>query len=293
MFRIKVPATTANLGPGFDSLGLAFKLYSYFTFKKSDKPLIITGCDEKYQNENNLVYYSFKKTFEYMNLPLMNVEINIESSVPVCRGLGSSATCIVGGVLGASILSGKNLPMEEIFKICNSIEGHPDNIAPALFGGLTVSLVENDIPYTVKYNISKDLNFYVFIPDFELSTEKARNVLPKEISFKDSVYNISRTGVLLKALELGDEKLIKISLSDKLHQQYRLPLINESSEIIKICNSNNVLGTVISGAGPTLLGITKNSNLINEIFSQVKLLNNNWKIKKLDVDFSGTIIEYL
>lgn len=291
MFRVRVPATTANLGPGFDSVGLAFKLYSYFTFKNSDKPLVITGCDKKYQNENNLVYYSFKKTFEYLNLPLMNVEINIESSVPVCRGLGSSATCIVGGVMGANFLSGKNLPMEEIFKICNSIEGHPDNIAPALFGGLTASLVENNIPYTVKYNISDKLNFYVFIPDFELSTEKARNVLPKEISFKDGVYNISRTGVLLKALELGDENLIKISLSDKFHQQYRFPLIEESSEIKKICNSKNILGIVISGAGPTLLGISKNNNLIEEISSQIKLLKNKWVIKKLDVDFSGTIIE--
>lgn len=290
MITVKVPATTANIGPGFDTLGLAFKLYSYFTFKRIEYGLRIVGCEEKYQNDSNLVYTSFKKTLEILNYPVPGIEISIKSDIPISRGLGSSAACIVGGVMGANIIAGSPLSKDEIFKICNDIEGHPDNIAPALFGGLTASLVEDSIPYTVQYNISENLYFCALVPDFRLSTAEARKVLPSEISYKDAIYNISRTAVLLKALENGDELLIKKSLSDRLHEKYRNVLINEYEEVKEICEKNGNTALFISGSGPTLMNIAKTKDFQWKIEYEIKNLKNSWIIRTLDIDMKGAVV---
>ena len=290
MITVKVPATTANIGPGFDTLGLAFKLYSYFTFKRIEYGLRIVGCEEKYQNDSNLVYTSFKKTLEILNYPVPSIEISIKSDIPISRGLGSSAACIVGGVMGANIIAGSPLSKDEIFKICNDIEGHPDNIAPALFGGLTASLVEDGIPYTVQYNISENLYFCALVPDFRLSTAEARKVLPSEISYKDAIYNISRTAVLLKALENGDELLIKKSLSDRLHEKYRNVLINEYEEVKEICEKNGNTALFISGSGPTLMNIAKTKDFQWKIEYEIKNLKNSWIIRTLDIDMKGAVV---
>ncbi|MFK4784419.1 homoserine kinase [Fusobacterium sp. MFO224] len=290
MIKIKVPATTANIGPGFDSLGLAFKLYSYFSFEEIEEGLEITGCEEEYRNEENLVYTSFKKTLEKLNATVKGVRIKIESNIPVSRGLGSSAACIIGGVMGANEISGGELSKMEIFNICNEIEGHPDNISPALFGGLTASLVADEVPYFTKYKVSEDLSFCALIPGFKLSTQEARKVLPNIVLYNQATHNISRTAVLLKSLEEGNRSLIKIALEDKLHEPYRKSLIDEYNEVREICENNNVIGFFISGAGPTLMGIVdKNLNKFN-LEKEISNLKNNWAIKKLDVDLEGALV---
>lgn len=287
MVTIKVPATTANLGPGFDSLGLAFELYSYFSFTLIESGIKIIGCDSEFQNEENLVYKAFKKTAEKLNVTFKGIQIEIESEIPVSRGLGSSAACIVGGVMGANFIFGNPLSKEEIFEICTSLEGHPDNVAPAIFGGLTASFIDNEKPYTTHYNISKDIFFYIFIPNFRLSTTEARAVLPKYILHKDAVFNISRVAVLLKALENSSDSLIKKSLKDNIHEQYRKNLIPEFENVKNICEANNNLGFFISGAGPALINISKDFNLIKKIDDNIKKLKNNWQLYMLNVDYNG------
>ncbi len=291
MIKIKVPATSANIGPGFDSLGLAFKYYSYFSFEEIEEGLVITGCPTEFQNEDNLVYTSFMKAMDVIGYKIKGLRMDITTEVPVSRGLGSSAACIVGGVVGANEVAGRPLSREEIFKICNDIEGHPDNIAPAIFGGLTASLVDEEIPYTVRYDINKELYFYGFVPNFEVSTKEARKALPTELPYKEAIFNVSRVAVLLKGLENGDDTLIKKSLNDKLHEPYRSKLIHEYDKVRKICEDEGCTGFFISGSGPTLMAVSKDASFIEKIENKIKDLEYNWMIKKLEVDVDGAVVE--
>ena len=238
MVKVTVPATTANIGPGFDTLGLALNLYNEFTFEKIEKGLIIEGCSEIYNNKENLVYSSFVVTAEKLGKKVNGLKISMDAKIPVSRGLGSSSACIVGGVYGANAFYAGRLTKDEIFKIAVMIEGHPDNISPCVYGGLTASMVEKERPYAVGYNINSELKFCALIPDFETSTNEARKILPKMIDFKDAVFNVSRVAVLLKALETGDMDMINIALKDRLHQSYRSNLIHECDDVGAICAAN-------------------------------------------------------
>ena len=180
MIKIRVPATSANLGPGFDSLGIALDLYNDFLFEETSKGLEIIGALANEEDKDNLVYLSMLKTFDLIGYIPKGIKIKIESKTPVSRGLGSSASCIVAGVMGANEIAGSPLSLSEIFKLSTKIEGHPDNIAPALFGGLVTSLMEKDEIFYNKINIAEGLKFTAIIPDFPLSTKNAREVLPRD-----------------------------------------------------------------------------------------------------------------
>ena len=290
MVKVTVPATTANIGPGFDTLGLALNLYNSYTFEKISKGLIFEGCEDKYKNENNLVYTSFKKAAEILGKSVNGLKITMDVNIPVSRGLGSSSACIVAGVFGANSLLKGNLSKEELFKIAVDIEGHPDNVAPAVFGGLIASFVDDEV-YCVKYNLNDKIKFCALVPNFQTSTHEARKLLPSEISFKDAVYNVSRTAVLLKALEEGDFKLINVSLHDKLHQQYRKTLIHEYDLVKKICIDNGAYAFFISGSGPTLMNIIDDSNFSEKIRDSLLDLRNKWDIKLLNTDKFGVKIQ--
>jgi homoserine kinase len=231
MVRVTVPATTANIGPGFDTLGLALNLYNKYTFEEIEKGLLIEGCPEVYRNENNLVYKSFMAAAAEIGKNVKGLKISMKTDIPVSRGLGSSSACIVGGVFGANALLKGNLSKDELFRIAVRIEGHPDNVAPAVFGGLTASIVEDGIPYVSSYKISHKLKFCALIPDFETSTCEARKILPSQVSYQDAVFNVSRVAVLLKALEEGNTNIIGKSLKDRLHQMYRKTMICEYDEV--------------------------------------------------------------
>ena len=291
MVRVTVPATTANIGPGFDVLGLAFKLYNRITFERIEKGLIIKGCPEVYNNNENLVYKSFVVTAENLGKKVDGLKISIDAKIPVSRGLGSSSACIVGGVYGANTFYKGGLTKDEMFKIAAAIEGHPDNISPCVYGGLTASMIENERPYTVGYNISSALKFYALIPDFETSTSEARKILPKTIDFKDAVFNVSRVAVLLKALETGDMDMINISLDDRLHQIYRGTLIHEYDSIREICAEAGSPALFISGAGPTLMNITKDEKFPEKIKDSISKLKHKWRIEMLEPDKSGATVE--
>lgn len=269
--KVKSPASSANLGPCFDCAGIALPLYNIVKTKKTNDGKIVVIIDEKGDvrrfevDEKNIIFQSFKKFHEKTNTQMIGYEVNVETEIPIARGLGSSASVIAGALIGANELNGKPLSEHDLINIAASIEGHPDNTTPALTGGFVVASIEDD--GTVLYEKIKwcdDWKISVCIPDYKLLTELARSVLPKEINFKDAVYNIQKSAQLITAITNGNEDIMRSALKDRIHQPYREKLIPGMVDIIeKLREEQNVLGCVLSGAGPTLAVITKGDNIDN------------------------------
>ena len=290
MVTIRVPATSANFGPGFDSLGCALDMYATLSFKECEEGLTITGCSGHHRNKENLTVVSYQKTMEALGLPMPGLILNIDSDIPISRGLGSSAAMIAAGVLAADAHHGSTLSNSELLAICTQIEGHPDNVAPALFGGLIASMMDENKPYMISYALHPDIHFCVLIPDFKLSTHKARAALPKTISFSDAVYNLSRTAVLCKALELNDTQLIRIAMHDKLHQPYRGKMIHEYDQLREMCMEAGCVAFFISGAGPSCMCIIENEHFMEIMNKKLSTLNHRWTMRSLHVDREGAQI---
>ena len=287
---VRVPATTANLGPGFDAFGCALQLYTDVTFEETEFGLEITGCDEAYTGPDNLAYVSYCAVLDSLSEEVRGVKIHIESNIPICRGLGSSAALLVAGAMGANVLRGSRLSTQGLLNITNAMEGHPDNLAPAFFGGLTASMVDNGLPVTVSFPLHPEWEFLALVPDFHLPTVQAREVLPTQIPRADAVYNISHGALVLKALELGDEKLLRTAMQDRLHQPYRKSLIRDYSQIEALVRTMGA-AFCLSGAGPTLLCITQDETMEQKMAEKLnKIAQANWQILPLRIDFEGARI---
>ncbi len=258
--EVCVPATTANLGPGFDCIGTALTLYNHFRFAPADTVMIRTmGQDVLAAGRENLVYKAFARAFELLNQPVPGVEITIDTQVPLARGLGSSATAIIGGLLGANALGRLNLSPESLLQIAIAIEGHPDNVVPALRGGCQLSVADQE--WTVcPLEWHDSLRLVIVVPNFKLSTEMAREVLPETIGRADAVFNVAHVGLLVRALATGNGDWLRVALHDRLHQPYRTRLIPGFSAVQGAALAAGAYGTVISGAGPTLLAFTASDN---------------------------------
>ncbi|MFZ7121321.1 MAG: homoserine kinase [Eubacteriaceae bacterium] len=294
MYKISVPATTANLGPGFDCFGLALDIYNNFYLSESEY-LRIEGCEKKYCNENNLVYKSaitvFKQHFGRSNFP-KGMYIKFDSNIPISRGLGSSATSIIAGVLGANLLLNQPFSQKELFKIAVDIEGHSDNIASALFGGLTVSKRVDTEVYYKKLHVHHKYGFYILIPNFELSTKKSRSFIPSTINFEDAASNTANASLMLLSLKDGDSHLLRLVSKDLLHEPYRKVLIKNYEKLRQFSFNNGALACQISGAGPSILCITENcKNFKEKMEDCLKLLDDSWQIKYLGINYSGTTYE--
>ena len=288
MVTVRVPATTANIGPGFDTFGCALALYNTFTFEEIPAGLQFAGCEEAYCNEENLAVVAYRCVMDALGLPMTGLSITMETQIPICRGLGSSASLIAAGAAAANALHGSPYTKLQLLGICNEIEGHPDNLAPALLGGLVASFVEDGRPVAAQYAVHPSLRFTALFPDFELSTHMARSVLPKEIPFADAVFNVSRTAVLLKALEEGNEDLIRTSLHDRLHQPYRSRLIRGYDEVRQLALQSGAVAFCISGAGPTLLYLSTDEAVDLAVAAQLHQLEDNWTLLSLPIDHDGT-----
>ncbi|RBP43984.1 homoserine kinase [Garciella nitratireducens] len=293
MIQISVPATSANMGPGFDCMGIALNIYNTFTIQEIQEGLNISGCPLQLCNEKNLIYQSMLQCFQVIGYPPKGYNIHIESKIPLSRGLGSSATCIIGGVLAANEIAGNPLSKKELLSIANKIEGHPDNIAPALFGGIVLSLYEEDKVYYNKLCLPKELKFCALIPDFSLSTQQAREVLPKKISYEDAIFNISHASLLISALLNGNYDLLKHACQDRLHQPYRGELIPHYHEIIEKCKDLDILCTFLSGAGPTIMTILRqeNQNFVPSIKKYLNTLSHHWDVIELQMDLKGAQVK--
>ncbi|KEI78587.1 serine kinase [Clostridium botulinum A2 117] len=292
MIEVRVPATSANIGPGFDCLGIAVNMYNKFFVEEIEDGLIFEGCVDEFKNEDNLIYVAMKKCFDKIGYKPTGLRIKIESDIPVSRGLGSSAACVVGGIVSANELAGGALNKKELLDLAVEVEGHPDNVNPAFCGGMTASISDNREVIYSKVKVSEGIKFCALIPDFTLSTEKARAVLPKSIDYKDGIFNVGRTALMISALNNGDFHLIKYACKDKLHQDYRAKLIENFYSIKKQCEKLNSLGVFLSGAGPTIMVMLReeDKDFSKNIKSFLETLKNKWEVRELKIDKLGTVV---
>lgn len=256
MLKITVPASSANLGAGFDALGLALTLYNRVWMEEAD------GCRIEALDsvpiptgEDNMIYQTARGLYQRCGRPFHGLHIVQENNIPMTRGLGSSSACLVAGLLGANTLMGCPLSPGDLCDLAAELEGHPDNTAPALLGGLVTSVMDGERVHTVSVPVSDRIRFAVFIPDFELKTEVARAALPAEFSRADAVYNLSRAALMTASLFSGSLENLRVAVQDRIHQPYRFPLIPGAEQVFYIAYGLGAYAVAISGAGPSILAI--------------------------------------
>lgn len=271
---VTVPATTANLGPGFDCLGAALSLRNQFTFSTlppGQTGLVITAtgleAERVLTTADNLVYQTFCQVYARLGQAPPPVQLDIQLNVPLTRGLGSSATAIVGGLVGANQLAGAPLTTDDLMQMAIDLEGHPDNVVPALIGGCRLAATGLQTPWEIcEVPWHSSIVPIVAIPDFELSTQAARQVLPPNYSRADAIFNTAHLGLLLRGLETGQVEWLRAALQDRIHQPYRQSLILGYEAVREAALGAGAYGVVISGAGPTLLTLA-NSEAAQQIRS--------------------------
>lgn len=295
MVKVRVPATSANMGAGFDTLGIALNLYNRMEISEIPHGLIINvinKADYIPLDERNLIYRAMMQIFDKVGYKPSGLKIIQDSDIPMTRGLGSSSACIIGGMLAANVLSGRQLSYKEIAHLAAKMEGHPDNVGPALFGGFCTSLMTQNHTIVNSTKICSDIKFAVMIPDYFVATKKSRRILPEYVPFEDAAYNISRALVLQSALISGDVSQFKIGVSDKLHQQYRREYIEGMDEIFEQSYKSGSLGTYLSGSGPTILSFLNNDH--EEFAARMedffKKNSYRWTCKILDIDNVGAVV---
>ncbi len=258
MVKYKVPATSANLGIGFDCLGIALNIYDYFEVEESNE-YSLTGFIEN-DTKNNLFIKAYKKTCHYKKNKATPLKIKLKANVPISRGLGSSSCMIVGGIFAYHVLNNNCLTKEEMLKIATNIEGHPDNVAPCIYGGLCVSS-DNQ---TLKLKVSNKWHFGVWIPNYEVKTNEARKVLPDSLKISDATSNIANAIKGIKALETFDLNNINCLCNDKIHEPYRKLLIKDFKKYEKLAYESGAKAFLISGSGSTCLSISEKDLLIQK-----------------------------
>ena len=254
---VRVPATSANCGPGFDTLGLACNLYNYFTYELIDQGLSLKiegeGTEKLKAGKNNLAFLSFYKVWDMIVGSKTGLSVIMSNNIPLSRGLGSSSTAIVAGLVAANHLTGNTLSKNEIVQLATEIEGHPDNVAPAILGGMTISYVDNGRASSLKFLPLKPFKLVAVVPDMPLATSLARRAIPKTVPHQDAVFNTSRAALLVGAMLTGDYQHLAAGLDDRLHQPYRAHLIPGMEDAFKAAVNNGAFNAIISGAGSTLM----------------------------------------
>lgn len=292
MIRVRVPATSANMGAGFDTFGIALKLYNEIEVEETNCENEIKLFGDRYDEDfkNNLTYQSIIKTYEYCNTPYNGFKIDMSKvNIPMSRGLGSSAACIVGGIFAANKLLKDKLSVDEMLRIAVSIEGHPDNVAPALIGGMVTSIAGSENVIHSKVNIKSNFKYAAMIPNFKVGTSDARKVLPECFSRNDVVFNISRAAMLVSALNNGENEKLRYAFDDRLHQPYRKKFIHNLDEIFARSKELGAYGEFISGSGSTLLSIVDENNIdyFKNMSKFLKGLEDEWKLLELTMDTDG------
>ena len=319
--HVSVPATSANLGSGFDTVGLALDYHDELVFTLNEDPsdgvahVIIHGEGEDTlpRDETQLVVSTYLRSSDTFGQGTLRFTLEATNNIPQARGMGSSAEAIVAGIAAAAAfaLDGE-LNRDAIFDMAAHFEGHPDNVAPAVFGGLTVSW-DFEMPegvgsvpvpggeplhggfHTVNYPVDPAVTAAVFVPDYELSTEKAREALPKEIAYRDAIYNVSRVGLLPAAMNPVDgvepNALMYVATQDKLHQQYRAPLMQPSTDLIALFRSHGYAAAV-SGAGPCVLVLHYGDarDAIDQVAAE-QLASGHWNVLHLPINTRGVEVE--
>ena len=319
--RVRVPATSANLGSGFDTVGLALDYHDELEFTLSADPVNTAaqvmiegeGADTLPRDETHLVVSTFRRACQTFGLGRVGFILQAHNNIPQARGMGSSAEAIVAGIAAAAAFAQDDeLNRDAVFELAAAIEGHPDNVAPAVYGGLTMSwdmetpegVGSVPIPggeplhkgfHTINYRVADDLTAAVFVPDYELSTEKARAALPKTIDHHDAVYNLARAALLAGSLTTGKLENLDAATGDCLHQPYRFGLIENGEDIVREAKKLGALGAFISGAGPSIVAIVYKGDrdYITRAQELCEKLYPHWKAVQLRCDEVGATVKRL
>lgn len=288
ILTVVAPASSANLGPGFDALGVALSLYNQFTFRRLEKKA------EAVKGREHLALTAMRCAYKKRDQQMPPMAVEGQSGIPVTRGLGSSAACIVAGIAAANVMGQLGLSASEQLDMATAMEGHPDNVAPALLGGLIASVTdENGHVWLERRNPHPDAAFYALVPSYPLATKKARQVLPRRVTRADAVFNISRAVLTFAALsEGGNLDNLSAAMQDKLHQPMRAPLIPGFYEIQAAARQAGALATALSGAGPTILAIARSADTAfgGKLAAALKELNAGLTLMPLKVDMQGVRI---
>jgi homoserine kinase len=277
MILARVPATSANLGAGFDCLGLAIDLYNDVVLVPGGPfriEIVGEGADSLPRDRANLVARTVVRFFEEIGCTAPQFSLRLTNRIPMTGGLGSSSTAIVGGLLTANRLAGEPLGRDELLRLAYSIEGHPDNVAPAMLGGLVLSVVDDGVLSTVRLPIPRDLRGVLFLPGFSISTREARRRLPARVSFQDAVFNVGRSALFVAAMTTGRLELLRTATQDRLHQPYRQVLFPSMPRLFEAALRAGALGVWLSGAGSALMALVQgDAGAVMSAFNQAAQAN--------------------
>ena len=278
MIKIRVPATSANLGPGFDTLGMALGIYNTFSVELSDV-FQLRNVEKAYDTEDNLFVQAYCKACEKAGFSVQPVAVRFDADIPVARGLGSSAACIVGGVAAAFLINGQKPDRDSVFQIAAEMEGHPDNAAPAVYGEMIISKKDAEGYVCEKVTVSPSLHFTVLIPPYAISTSEARKILPSAYSREEAVTNIGSIAFMIRGLEQGRMSLVHSGADDCIHEPYRQKLISGFAEVREEAAREGAV-LLISGSGSSSLLISE-SEITDGL--KKKIMELGWDITKVSV----------
>ncbi len=296
--RVRVPATTANLGPGFDALGLALQLYNVVQMQLTDEPHVAVGIEGEGtstlpRDETNIVVQAADLLFRQAGFRRKGMQLHLVNALPLSRGLGSSAAARVAGLVAANELAGRPLNPSQLLGLATQLEGHPDNAAAALLGGLVSScLDEDDSVHVVKLSVSHPPRFIVLIPEIEVATHAAREVLPPSVSLRDAVFNVSHACLLVSALVTGDRDVLRAALRDRLHQPYRSRLMPWLDAVIAAAIDAGAYGAVLSGAGSSVLAMADEptAQVENAMLQTLREAGHDGRVRTLEMEEEGATI---
>ena len=290
MVIVRVPATSANVGVGFDCLGLALDLTATFLMTPSDA-LEVDGCEERFRGEDNLVWRSYLDACEELGLEAQPLRITILSPIPLSGGLGSSSACVIAGIGAAMALSPEGFDRTRALELAVRLEGHPDNVAPALMGGLVSSFVEGDTTTSTRMDIADNLRFVAIAPPYEVRTADARRVLPAEVSRETAVWQMGRCVAVVRALETGDAGLLAAACHDRLHEPYRAKLIADYEPLRKAALAAGACAFMISGSGSTMLAVTDGAEAAERVTGALARTRPRYRPQTLPANTLGTTVE--
>ncbi len=269
MITVKVPATSANLGPGFDTLGLALDLFLEVEVEWSSKSIELyyynKGTWKTANPENNMIVRAMQRVFKEARINNPAFVLKVNSAIPTGRGLGSSAAAIVAGMFAANELIDHKFPKDKLINWAVELEGHADNIVPAVVGGLTTAMIYENEVYYQKVLIPANFKAIIAVPEFTLPTKKSRSVLPEKVALQDTVHNLQRACFLLASLHNGDFSHLNLAMDDMIYQPLRKQFIPGFDEVFKAAYNNGALGVAMSGAGPSIIALAgKDTHKIGE-----------------------------
>ena len=291
MVIVRVPATSANVGVGFDCLGIALDLTATFLMTPSDR-LEVEGCEQRFRGEDNLVWQSYLDACERLGTQARPLHITILSPIPLSGGLGSSSACVIAGIGAAMALSPEGFDRARALELAVAIEGHPDNVAPALLGGLVSSFVdERGQTTSTRMDVAGNLRFVAVAPPYEVRTAEARRVLPTEVTRETAVWQMGRCVAVVRALELGDAALLAAACHDRLHEPYRAKLIPDYEPLREAALAAGACAYRISGSGSTMLAVADGDETAARVADALRAERPDFWLQTLPANTLGTTVE--